>query len=96
MTSSAFMYSSKDSTAKKVKSVPTILLGIDYEWSLIFLWDISASRRQERVSPFSRVAQFARPTGPEKNEKTTCNLDGEGCVTIQKGVGVRHNNAWYK
>ena len=55
MTSSAFMYSSEDSTAKKVDSVPTILLGIDYEWSLIFLWDISASKIQEHVPRSSRI-----------------------------------------
>ena len=60
MTSSAFMYSSEDSTAKKVDTVPTILLGIEYEWSLIFLWDISASKIQERVSPTLRVAIFTR------------------------------------
>ena len=34
------MYSSEDSTAKKADSVPNILLGVDYEWPLIFLWDI--------------------------------------------------------
>ena len=60
MTSSAFMYSSEDSTAKKVDTVPTILLGIEYEWSLIFLWDISASKIQERVSPTLRVAISTR------------------------------------
>ena len=54
MTSSAFMNSSEDSTAKKADSVPTILLGIDYEWALIFLWDISASKIQEHVSHSSR------------------------------------------
>ena len=40
MASSVFMYSSEDSTAKKADSMPNILLGIDYEWPLIFLWDI--------------------------------------------------------
>ena len=56
MTSSAFMYFSEDSTAKKADSVPAVLLGVDYEWSLIFLWDISASKIQEHVSRSSQVA----------------------------------------
>ena len=60
MTSSTFMYSSDDSTAKKVDTVPLILLGTEYEWSLNFLWDISASKIQERVSPTLRVAIFTR------------------------------------
>ena len=55
MTSSAFMYISEDSTAKKADSVSAVLLGVDYEWSLIFLWDISASKIQEHVSRSSRV-----------------------------------------
>ena len=45
---------------KKADSVPTILLGIDYEWSLMLLLDISTSEIQERVSPSSRVAIFTR------------------------------------
>ena len=56
MTSSAFMYFSEDSTAKKADSVPAVLLGVDYELSLIFLWDISASKIQEHVPRSSRVA----------------------------------------
>ena len=56
MTSSAFMYFSEDSTAKKVDSVPAVLLGVDYELSLIFLWDISARKIQEHVPRSSRVA----------------------------------------
>ena len=36
MTSSAFMYSGEDSTAKKTDSMPNILLRIDYEWHPYF------------------------------------------------------------
>ena len=60
MTSSAFMYSSEDSTAKKADSMPNILLRIDYEWPLIFLWDIWAIKIQERLSPSSRMTNFTR------------------------------------
>ena len=93
MTSSAFMYSTEDSTAKKADSMPNILLRIDYEWPLIFLWDIWAIKIQERLSPSSRVTNFRRarvirslhyPWGGE----TTCNLVGEGCVTSKKKVSV--------
>ena len=100
MTSSAFMYSSEDSTAKKAHSMPNILLRIDYEWPLIFLWDIWAIKIQERLSPSSRVTNFTRArvirslTIPE--EETTCNLVGEGYVTSQKEVSIGYNTAWYK
>ena len=50
------MYFSEDSTARKADSVPAILLGVDNEWSLIVLWDISASKIQEHVPRSSRVA----------------------------------------
>ena len=60
MASSAFMYSSEDSTAKKADSMPNILLGVDYEWPLIFPWDIWAIKIQERFSPSSRVTKFTR------------------------------------
>ena len=60
MTSSAFMHSSEDSTAKEADSMPNILLRIDYEWPLIFLWDIWAIKIQERLLPSSRVTNFTR------------------------------------
>ena len=58
MTSSALMDPAKIPRLKKDDSVPPMLLGIDFEWSLIFLCDILASKIQERVLPSSRVAIF--------------------------------------
>ena len=100
MSSSPFMYSREDSTAKKADSMPNILLRIDYKWPLIFPWDIGGIKIQERLSPSSRVTNFTRARVirllhiPEK--ETSCNLVGEGCVTSQKEVSVGDNTAWYK
>lgn len=102
MTSSAFMYSGDDSTAKKADSLPNILLRIDYEWPLIFLSDIWAIYIQERLSPSSRVTNFtcARVKSslhyPWGKWETTCNLVEECCVTSQKEVSIGENTAWYK
>ena len=102
MTSSAFMNSSEDSTAKKADSLPDIILRIDYQWPLIFLWDIWVIKIQERLSPSSRVTNFTRARVirslhyPWGKWEIACNLVGEGCVTSQKEVSVGDNTAWYK